>query len=296
MNYSQLIEKYLKGELAGEELKKFLEDLQKDPELAKDLDTLRSFQKAISKYHAKLIKSTEREKDKLHREKSKIDQEVETIIEKYHSRPFDIPVTGEEEFKDTVRKVIKEKGEIRGGKRRRFRRLLSLAACLVVISSVSTLIFLGKSKIDNDSVYEAFYKPLNIDYQTRSVKNTNDLFFLGISEFANGNYTTAIKIFNTVPDTSDFYPSVCLVKGLSYMELEDFNKAVNEFENIKKGDQILKTTMNWYLGLCYLKMDKLEEAEIIFNSLANNDSYYSENAKVVLKKLRKYYRDNNTAQ
>lgn len=296
MNYSQLIEKYLKCELAGEELKKFLEDLQKDPELAQDVETLRSFQKVILKYHKKLIKSTEQGKEKLHREKSKIEQEVETIIEKYHSRPFDVPVTGEEEFKETVKKVIKDKGKIRGDKMRRLRRYLSLAACLIIISSIPILVFLSKSKRDIGSIYECFYKPLNIDYQTRDVRNINDLIFLGAAEFANGNYTKAIEILNTIQDTSVSYPSLHMLKGISYMELEDFNKAVIELECIYNENYVFNTVVTWYLGLCYLKLDKLGEAEILFKSLANNEPYYAKDAKTILKILKKYKRNKNIAR
>lgn len=266
-------------------MKKFLEDLQKDPELAKDVETLRFFQKTISKYHEKLLKSTEPKKEKYHREKSKIEQEVETIIEKYHSRPFDIPVTGEEEFKDTVNRVIQEKGETRGGKRRRFRRLLSLAACLIVISSIFVIVCLSKSKRDLSKLYSTFYRPLNIDYQTRDIKNIDDLFDLGIIEFVHGNYSSAIEIFNNISDTSDFYPSVCLLKGISYMEMEDFKKAATEFEGIK-GDKILQDTRNWYLGLCYLKLEKFDQAKFLFTDIARNESYYSKSARTVLKRLK----------
>jgi len=285
MNYSQLIEKYLKGELAGDELKRFLEELQKDHELAQDVETLRSFQKTISKYHKKLIKSSEPEKEKYHRAKSKIEQEIENIIEKYYSRPFDIPVTGEEEFKETVKRVIKDKGKTSSGKKRLFRRFLSIAACLIVISSILVIVCLSKSKRDISKLYSTFYRPLNIDYQTRDIKNIDDLFNLGIVEFVNGNYAVAIEVFNNIPDTSDFYPSVCLLKGISYMEIEDFNNAVNEFEEIK-GDKILHDTVNWYLGLCYLKLEKFDQAKLLFTDIARNESYYSKSARTVLKRLK----------
>ena len=48
MRHLDRIQKYLDGKLSDDELKKFKDDLQKDPELVQELDLHRSFDKIMS--------------------------------------------------------------------------------------------------------------------------------------------------------------------------------------------------------------------------------------------------------
>ena len=55
MKYTWLVEKYLEGELSGEALRKFELEILRKPEVAEEVERIRSLQKFMQHQHSKLI-------------------------------------------------------------------------------------------------------------------------------------------------------------------------------------------------------------------------------------------------
>lgn len=49
---------------------------------------------------------------------------------------------------------------------------------------------------------------------------------------------------------------------------------------------VLAGFRNWYLGLCYLKTNQVEEAKKIFEIISDNKSYNNKKASKILRKLK----------
>ena len=58
MKYTWLVEKYLEGELSGEAFRKFELEILRKPEVAEEVERIRSMQKFMQHQHSKLMDSS----------------------------------------------------------------------------------------------------------------------------------------------------------------------------------------------------------------------------------------------
>ena len=72
-----------------------------------------------------------------------------------------------------------------------------------------------------------------------------------------------------------------------HMEIDEFEVAKYKF------DQVIDDYVNvfydqalWYKGLCLLKQNKEEDARLVFAKIAKSESYYNEQAKEIVSKLK----------
>lgn len=90
-------------------------------------------------------------------------------------------------------------------------------------------------------------------------------------------------------ELTEFY--IYYYKALSLMAEDNFMEAIPELENavIRSPDNYLKSKAQWYLALAQLKMNNLEETEVLLKEVANNEmaKEYIEKSLKLISELKK---------
>jgi|GEM_PF-2596190 len=154
-------------------------------------------------------------------------------------------------------------------KRKRHLTGLILAAALVVIY----LLTLGKVKQD---IYDQYYESYPMVALKRSATDGETGVKVAYQEYSEGDYQSASDLLQAYDDeTSQFYLAI------SQMELNNYIKAIEILRDLKdKGND--RFPANYYLGLCYYKMDNLSESQKALNEVSPKFEYYNNLAQQIL--------------
>jgi tetratricopeptide (TPR) repeat protein len=164
------------------------------------------------------------------------------------------------------------------------RRLLRYAA---VAASIAVIVGIGIGLFQESSLTERFYRPYNVTMVNRSSEMSVDFTLReAMKKYENKEYKEAVILFERVIAAEPDMLSNFLYSGISYMEIKEYNHAEKSFQCIiDHKDNLYVEQADWYIGFCYLLTDRREKAYKHFNKLANENGYFSEKAKEILKKL-----------
>jgi hypothetical protein len=161
------------------------------------------------------------------------------------------------------------------------------AACSILVFA---LIFSNNSSIfssNNDDIYKKFFKHVESGSQTRGVSEQKDNDYQkAFNAYDNYDFKTAIELFqkNNYDSENNCYKE--FFTGLSYMELENFKKALSHLELATQcGQNLYSDDVLWYIGLCYLKVNDKEKAISYFKVLKTSTSYNQKRANEILEEL-----------
>lgn len=254
MNNSDMFNKYLRGEMSEQERFIFENKIKKDTELAEEVNLQREIEDTLK----------------------------DTEILDFH------------EQLDSVYKKLKEDGELLSGQneiKKNFRifhiRWYFAAASVIFLIGISTVLYLMLRPALNNRLYAQYFQPYDGSYIVRSEGIQTNIKYSQATDLYNAaNYEKSWNMFNDIcaKDSSDI--SVFFFKGISAMEINNYNDAIVSFKFIIKDNSTLFAEhAKWYLALCYLKDDDTTNALKLFKDIASGNSYYKVNAKKILEKL-----------
>jgi len=147
-------------------------------------------------------------------------------------------------------------------------------------------IFIGFFILNTDnSLYDKYYTTYQIKINIRSsVSNLPDSLKIAFEKFDNKKYNDAINILNRMKDkdiNAYFY------LGSLYQQTGAYEMAIIEYKEIlNNSDNIYFIENQWYLGLCYLKINDYKNALEQFNNVSKFQSYYKSSAIELVEKLK----------
>ncbi len=158
------------------------------------------------------------------------------------------------------------------------------AASFSLILVVGGLWYILSNKpYSTEKLVTKYYKPAHPINQTRSVEiNSGDALSQAFRHYKNNDFNGALKYFNSLDNqiTAKFYSGVC------YIELEEFNRAIESFTFVVNDkDNLFVEQADWYLGLIYLMNNQRQMAIAQFELISNGDSYYASQAEEIIKYL-----------
>lgn len=160
---------------------------------------------------------------------------------------------------------------------------LAAASFALILVAGGLYYILSNKPYSTEKLVSKYYKPAGPILQVRSVEvNADDALKEAFSFYQQNDYTNALKYFNSLDNqiTAKFYSGVC------YIELEQYNKAINSFEYvINDQDNLFVEQAEWYLGLIYLMNNQKNQAMDQFKKISSSDSFYSAQAEEILKYL-----------
>ncbi len=284
--------RYLDGEMTADERLAFEKDISKNPDLAKEVETIRNLQKLAGRAMGRTDDPEQ-----------SLDQETR---EEIRQAVIDFKEGGKDDLPEEVDEMIKsarqafeqrrEKGQQAGelvepvNQRSTIRQIRSIwfrAAVVVILAIViSVLIFRPfKNRLVKD-LYTEYYKEFSMTEEMDELSRTdNDLLF-AIKVYEAGDFDRAIILFEMLADSSMLSRYSLFYAGQAYMQIKRTDKAIETFMGLlddAPGELIAPT--RWYLALCYLKMgeDTLSREQLLL--IEEMDSPYRRDARMLLRDL-----------
>ncbi len=289
MKYSWLVDKYIEGDLKGEELRRFEEKLSHDPELAKEIDNIRHLVDFIRSQH-NVLKKERQIKDPWKDSRELVDhRELERDLEDLRVRksaPEDDVKAFDRKLKEARKRFIKS-GEKKSGTRRlRPAHIRALAASLAIMLGVGgALLYSGMRGSDPAELFEQYYRPYRTDMVSRSIAPAeNDRMSRALVAYQEGRYTDALGELEGSPETGTEYNRTAFLRGLCYIELGEPAMAIKNMETLTSDPQYRDYAL-WYAGLSMLLTATPEEAAQYLDPLTGHKNHFRTKARKVLKEL-----------
>lgn len=162
----------------------------------------------------------------------------------------------------------------------------SVAAGIALLAMIGAFWFGSLNRQDwNDSIYENYYEEDEVFVKTRSVAIFNvDVLHLGMEFLEKKDFSAALLEFNKLPNSisANYYA------GIANMELNNHQLAVIKFDFVIKDYlNLFYDQAQWYKALCLVKLEKKNEAIILFDEITQTESYFKDKAKQIVADLRK---------
>lgn len=185
------------------------------------------------------------------------------------------------EAKSIASVIAKTNTEYQNSKQRVFklpRFIYPIAASIALL--LGYFLFFGDSQTTEDLYAE--YKNWNdLPSLTYRADDNNDLS-KGQEAFKNKQYREASTIFSTYLK-NNINPQATTYLGVSYIELEQYDLALNTFNNLLKEQSLDSSKGYWYKTLVYLKLGNKTKALETINLLLEKESHYNYNKAKALK-------------
>jgi tetratricopeptide (TPR) repeat protein len=168
----------------------------------------------------------------------------------------------------------------------RFYSVLKIAASVLLITVAGYLINLFINDYRNDRIASNYYSPLKTLPLDLSESNSEviEVKTDALKEYQAGNYKRVIELSTTEEEHKD--SDLHMLRGLSYMELDEVRPAIREFRSVIEINNRHVIESKWYLSLCLLKVNKKDESIELLESLAGSkNKLYRSDANLVLKDL-----------
>jgi tetratricopeptide (TPR) repeat protein len=163
----------------------------------------------------------------------------------------------------------------------------SAAASIAVLLAISALLQ-PKGMTDQELYASYFQSYKNGDNVSRSASIASaNVMSAALHEIDRGDYVTALNMLKIASTDKQEGFTASFFSGEAYQALGDYKNAVKSFsEVVQHGDNLLVEQSEWYIGLCYLKMNEKAQAVNQFSSIASRHGYYSKKSSDLLKQLR----------
>ena len=165
------------------------------------------------------------------------------------------------------------------------RQVQAIAASIVILLAIGAGLLTNQADNTNlnTQLYTEYFTDEGSLITTRSEVVSDDAVETGIRLFDNQQYEKAL----TLLEQNSENVTARLYTGLSYMKLEQFDKAEDQFKYIlDHSDNIFIDQAEWNLGLSYLAGKKTNEANEIFAKIASENGAYSTKAGEILTQLK----------
>jgi tetratricopeptide (TPR) repeat protein len=249
INYSRLTDRYLDGELRDEEYQMYEDELLSNSDLAKDLELHRELNQAIR----------------------------ETDVIRFRNQLDKIHASVEPEYQQSIaRKVIHNN----------YARIAAASVVLLLAIGLFLNSMLNKPA-NGDELFQRYYEAPVLSETVRSDAAMDNLYYEAVIHFNNGEFNEALALFEQVVALDDSNMKAHLATGISKLEINHAKEAKKSFKTvIDHQDNLYVDKANWFLALCYLKTDDLDNARLQFGRIASDDrSYKQDEARKILKKL-----------
>ncbi len=140
----------------------------------------------------------------------------------------------------------------------------------------------------SQQLYSSYYQPykngasVSRSAASASVNELNT----ALLEIDRGDYTGALKSLKSASAKEKDGFSVNFYSGVAYQELGEFRSAINSFsEVVRHGDNLLVEQSEWYIGLCYLRIEEREKAIAQLKGIVSRNGFYHDQSSKLLKQL-----------
>jgi tetratricopeptide (TPR) repeat protein len=167
--------------------------------------------------------------------------------------------------------------------RKFFKYPLAASIFVLIIISLWQLITI----VSPERIYNKFYSPYDADISTRSASTSADNINIAYLLYQKGEFESSFEILNNYLLNNKDNQTARFFQGMNAMELGKFDRAISELKEVEKDYSTpYAIHARWYLSLAYLKAKEIDEAKKYLNRIVEDDVFYAEQAKKILKKIK----------
>ena len=280
MDHDKRIIRYLDGEMQEEELRLFEQELEKDPDLARQTGEVRKLQDLARK-------AVEAESDPETGLDEEIRREIRTAVQEFKDSKHpdqDIPP----DFRNQIEESASAFFQKPSGMLKRIQIVwYSVAAVIIAGGLLSVILLRPFAKMSPADAYAEYFQTYNQTEEVTELTRSDDDFLFAVEVYESRDYERAVVLFQMLSDSVLTRDYALLYLGHSYMSLNQTEKAISSFENlIQTGNVELIDDAGWYLSLCYLKTARPERARELLEQISVSDSPYKSEAKRIIRSIR----------
>ena len=279
------IERYLDGNLTGEEKADFERQMKADSQLADDVEAYRAINFAIAnKDYAELKNDLVKAKKLISdvRANLQVNYEVETeksepevSVQRQSSRENETDVSLIDQL---LNWLIPTQPAFR----------LALAVAVIAVLLIPAyMVFMGGSANHEQLFAENFAPYPDVISSSRGESDEPlDGLLEAMQSYENKNYSGALIHFNDFLNTNPTYYDALFYRGVTNLQLGNIEQAASDLESVMDNNRTLENQAKWYLALLHLKKGEVSEASEVLKEIEAGNGQYSDRAKSILKKLK----------
>lgn len=235
------IEEYLKGNLAGEELLAFEKYLASDENVKKEFDLYKE------------IRTAQKDNDL-----SVLENKLALAEKSYFSTKSDI----KPKVKNASLTWIKG-----------LAAAVFIGICFFIGSQ-----YLESTSLDADKVYAEFAQH---DYSFQEMSNDNIDLGTIQSLLKSAQYEKALPVIKSYLISHPETPEILLAKGITLLEMNQFDEAIEIFNDLSINFPLYLSEATWYKALTYTKQGNISESKSTLSKILENSSRYSDAQKMM---------------
>jgi len=160
------------------------------------------------------------------------------------------------------------------------------AASIVILMLVFSSLMQRKSHSDQE-LYASYYQGYSSSgMASRSALVANNGLNKALYDMDKHDFHSALKCLENIPLTEQNGFTINYYSGIAYQQLGEYNQAINSYSKVvQHGDNLLVEQSEWYIGLCYLRIEERQKAIAQFKSIVSRKGYYRDQSSKILKQL-----------
>lgn len=161
------------------------------------------------------------------------------------------------------------------------------AAASVIVAMIAISSLLSQSPKSDQQLYSSYYQPYKAGSNvSRSATAATDQMDIAIREIDKGYYSLALTTLEKASNVDNDGFSISFYSGVALQELGQYKNAIHSFsEVVRHGDNLLVEQSEWYIGLCYLRIEERDKALRQFRNIVARDGFYKEKSRKLLRQL-----------
>ena len=179
------------------------------------------------------------------------------------------------------------------------RRLLAIAATLVLVAASIWFFTKNGASVDQDAIFANHFNPGEESARAKTIITTlesigfgplteSDSLRMALQAYEDGHYDEALTLLKDITAAHPDNDAALYYTGIIHMSQERYAKAVEILLPISRSETSeFRNDALWNLGLCYLKMENAkDDAREAFTKLSEDNDYPKHrSAKAVLEQL-----------
>ncbi|MAU70965.1 MAG: hypothetical protein CML04_02630 [Pseudozobellia sp.] len=167
----------------------------------------------------------------------------------------------------------------------RMRPWLMAASVALLVGISSWLVIFNNGSRNHDELYQDYFAPYeNVVHPIERGQQLEDLRTQAFIAYENQDYEKALMLFKELHDKSnDTYLN--FYEAISLMKLEKHKEAADLFSNYISTNGELKDRAQWYLALCYLRLNETAKSKALLKELITKGGFKAKTAKELIDEL-----------
>ncbi len=274
MDNDRNIIRYLDGEMQDEERRQFEKEIEKDPALAGLLDEIANLQNLAAR-------ALQMEGDPEISLSEDIRREIREMVQEFHKGK---QAGDNQQVEEAATAYFKQQASKSHGLQRAW---YAIAAVIIAGAIFSIILLQPFTRADPSEIFAEYAGNYTRTEDILEITRADDDFMFALEVFESGDYERSSVLFQMLADSAVAGDYALLYLGHSYMGLSRTDRAITVYlQLVETANGDLLEDTRWYLSLCYLKKEMIEEANTLLEEISISDSPYRSESRKILRSIR----------